>query len=135
MPLNFRSHSVNTYAISKLMYKYNTVDLRIGDIKVFNKTAKAFIYTDLLEKPDELILYRDIEDGGLGMMNIQTRAKAALISTFLQTAINPNFIRNHYHNYLYRYFILGGKIPKTRYSAELCRRLLPIDTSTQRFTN
>ena len=45
-------------------------------------------------------------------MNIQTRAKAALISTFLQTAINPNFIRNHYHNYLYRYFILGERFPK-----------------------
>ena len=111
MPLNLRSHSVNTYAISKLMYKCNTIDLRIGDIKVFNKTVKAFIYIDLLEKPDELTLYRDIEDGGLGLMNIQIRAKAALISTYLQTAINPNFIRNHYHNLLYRYFVLKEQTP------------------------
>ena len=45
-------------------------------------------------------------------MHIQNRAKAALISTFLQTAINPNFSRNFYHNYLYRYYILGENLPK-----------------------
>ena len=64
MALNLRPHSVNTYAISKLMYKCNTIDPRIGDIKIFNKTVKSFIYADLLEKPDKLTLYRDIESGG-----------------------------------------------------------------------
>ena len=100
MPLNLRPHSINTYAFSKLMYRCNTIDLRICDIKAFNKTAKSFLYTDQLEKPDERTLYRCIEDGGLGLLNIQVRARAALISTFLQTAINPNFTRNSYHNYL-----------------------------------
>ena len=47
MPLNLRSHSVNNYAFSKLMYRCNTIDLRIGDIKVFNKTAKSFLYVTL----------------------------------------------------------------------------------------
>ena len=112
MPLNLRPHSVNTYAIGKLMYRCNTVDLRIGDIKVFNKTVKSFIYADLLEKPDELTLYRAIDQGGLGLINIQVRARAALISTFLQTAINPNFSRNNFHNYLFRHFVLGENFPK-----------------------
>ena len=112
MPLNLRSHSVNNYAFSKLMYRCNTIDLRIGNIKVFNKTAKSFIYVDLLEKPDELTLYRNIDDGGLGLINIQIRAKAALILTFLQTAINHKFCRNFYHNYLYRHFIMGENLPK-----------------------
>ena len=112
MPLNLRPHSVNVYAFSKLMYRCNTIDLRIEDIKTFNKTVKSFIYTDLLEKPCELILYRDIDTGGLGLIHIQTRAKAALISTFLQTAVNPKFIRNSYHNYLYRHFIMGENFPK-----------------------
>ena len=112
MPLNLRPHSVNTYAISKLMYRCNTIDLRIGDIKVFNKVVKSFLYADLIEKPDELTLYRDIDNGGLGLVNIQTRARASLISTFLQTAINPEFSRNHYHNFLYRYFILEESLPK-----------------------
>ena len=112
MLLNLRPHSVNTYAISKLMYRCNTIDLRIGDIKVFNKVVKSFIYADLLEKPDELTLYRDIDNSGLELINIQTRARAALISTFLQTAINPEFSRNHYHNFLFRYFVLEETLPK-----------------------
>ena len=66
MPLSLGSHSLNNYAFSKVMYRCNTIDLRIGDIKVFNKTAKSFLYVDLLEKPDKLTLYRNIEDGGLG---------------------------------------------------------------------
>ena len=72
MPLNLRPHSVNTFAISKLMYRCNTIDLRIGDIKVFNKVVKSFLYADLIEKPNELTLYRDIDNGGLGLVNIQT---------------------------------------------------------------
>ena len=88
------------------------IDLRIGDIQVFNKTAKSFLYVDLLEKPDELTLYRNIEDCGRGLINIQIRAKAAFISTFLQTAINPKFCRNFYHNYLYQHFIMGENFPK-----------------------
>ena len=112
MALNLRSHSLNTYAYCKLMYRCNTINLRIGDIKVFKKTAKSFLYMDLLEKPDELTLYRDIEDGGLGLTNIQIRAKAALISTFLQTAINPKFCRNFYHNYLFRHFNMEENFQK-----------------------
>ena len=112
MPLNLRPHSINTYAISKLMYMCNTIDLRIGNIKAFNKTAKSFLYADLLEKPDELTLYRPIENGGLGLINIQICAKAVLINTFLETAIYPKFKRNHYHNYMYRHSVLSEKLAK-----------------------
>ena len=84
----------------------------IGNIKVFNKAVKSFIYVDLLEKPDEMTLYRDIEKGGLGLINIQIQARAALISIFLQTAINPNFSRNFYHNFIFRQFILYENFPK-----------------------
>jgi hypothetical protein len=65
------------------------------------------MYADLLEKPEELVLYRATADGGLGLFNMQCRAKAALISTFLQTAINDKFARNNYHNILYRHYVLG----------------------------
>ena len=68
---------------------------------------KSYIYADLLEKPEERILYRDIKDGGLGLYHVQCRATAALISTFLQTAVNPSFQCNHYHNALYRQKVLG----------------------------
>ena len=42
---------------------------------------------------------------------MKRRARAALISTFLETAINPRFIRNHYHNQLYRCHILCERAP------------------------
>ena len=88
------------------MYRCNVIDLRIADIKQFNSTAKSYIYADLLERPNELILYRDIKYGGLGLYHIQLRAKAALIATFLQSVCKPTFIRNHYHNALYRHYVL-----------------------------
>ena len=37
---------------------------------------------------------------------MRTRAKAAMISTFIETAINPKFIRNNYHNQLFRCHVL-----------------------------
>ena len=72
--------------------------------------AKSFIYADLLEKPNEITLYRDIKDGGLGLYHIQNRAQASLIATFLQTAYNPTFLRNNYHNALFRYHVLNEPI-------------------------
>ena len=72
----------------------------------FLKQQKTFIYADLLERPNKLVLHRATKEGGLGLVCISSRAKAALITTFLQTAINPNFIRNSYHNHLYRHLVL-----------------------------
>jgi hypothetical protein len=107
MPLNLRAHSVNCFAFSKLLYRCNVIDIRKADSSYFASQAKTYIYADLLEKPQETILYRSTEDGGLGLYNIQVRARAALIYTFLQTAIIPKFRRNHYHNTLFRHYILG----------------------------
>jgi hypothetical protein len=105
MPLNLRAHSINCFAYSKLLYRFNIIDIRAGDTRYFTSQSKSFIYADMLEKPEELALFRDVADGGLGLQHIQCRASAALISTFLQTAINPKFNRNHYHNTLYRHYV------------------------------
>ena len=98
MAFNLCPHSVNTYAISKLMYRCNTIDLIISYLNYLTLSAKSFIYIDHLERPEELILYIEIDEGGLGLYHITSRTKAHLITTFLQTAINPAFRRNHYHN-------------------------------------
>ena len=111
MALNLRPHSVNCFALSKLQYRFNVIDPRVADVKYFLSQAKSFIYADLLEKPEEKILYRDVVDGGLGLYHIESRAKAALAATFLQTAINPNFQRDFYHNTLYRHYVLGEPLP------------------------
>ena len=111
MSLSLRPHSTNLYAFSKLLYRCNTIVPRVSDFQFFNTTAKRFIYADLLLKPNELILFQDISQGGLGLTCMKMRARAALISTFLETAINPRFIRNHYHNQLYRCRILSERAP------------------------
>ena len=63
MPLTMRSHSCNTYAFSKLLYKCNSIDLRVADFDMFKSSAKSFIYADLLAKPCELVLFRSPKEG------------------------------------------------------------------------
>ena len=111
MPLTMRSHSCNTYAFSKLLYKCNSIDLRVADFDMFKSSAKSFIYADLLAKPCELVLFRSPKKGGLGLVNFKTCAKASLIATFLQTAINPKFTQIPYHNALYRHYVLSKTMP------------------------
>ena len=100
MPLTMRSHSCNTYAFSKLLY-------RIADFDMFKSSAKSFIYANLLAKLCELVLFGSPKEGGLGLVHFKTRAKASLIATFLQTAINPKFKQILYHNALYRHYVLS----------------------------
>ena len=106
MPLTMRPHSLNCYAFSKLWHKCTTTDLRVGDIMAINKQAKSWLYADLLEKPGELALYRHTSNGGLGLFNIQLRALANLINSFLETACNPKFRRNQYHEALFNHHVL-----------------------------
>ena len=56
----------------------------------------------MFEKPGELLLYRPVEEGGLGLHHVKSKALAGLIVTFLQTAANPLFQQSLYHNLLYR---------------------------------
>ena len=112
MPMNLRAHSVNCFAYSKLYYRCNVIDPRVEDVKYFTSQAKSFIYADMLEKPQEEALYRGVMEGGLGLFNIRQRALAALIFTFIQTAIDPKFRRNYYHETLFRHCVLGESLPR-----------------------
>ena len=111
MPLSMRPHSMNCYGFSKLWHKCSTIDLRVGDINAINKQAKSWLYADLLEKPGELALYRHTSAGGLGLFHVQTRALANLISSFLETACNPIFQRNQFHEALFQLYVLEETVP------------------------
>ena len=106
MALTQRPFSANCYGLSKVWFKCGAVNLREGDIKSINSQVKSWLYQDLLLKPSELVLYRQPEDGGLGLFNVKFRALALLIRTFLETATNPNFQHSLYHEVLYRYHVL-----------------------------
>ena len=90
MNLTDRPWSLNSFAMSKLWFKCHTIDLRIEDITNLTSRAKSWLFQDILEKPVEMVLYRPIERGGLGLHNIQIKSKASL-RTFLETSVNPSY--------------------------------------------
>ena len=83
MPLVCRPLSVNSYALNKVWFRTHSVDLRAGDMATLAKLCKSYIYQDMLEKPNELVPYQKVQQGGLGLHNIKCKALASLISTFL----------------------------------------------------
>jgi hypothetical protein len=91
MPLTLRPYSANTYALSKVWFKCSSVNLRNQDIDSITSQVKSWLYQDCLEKPSELVLYRDSLVGGLGLFHVKTRSLALLIRSFMETASNPNF--------------------------------------------
>ena len=107
MPLTMRPYSANTYALSKVWFKCYCINLRVQDIDFINSQVKSWIYQDCLEKPSELVLYRNSTHGGLGLINVKIRALALLIRSFLETAINPLYQRSIYHEALFKYYVLG----------------------------
>ena len=106
MPLTMRPFSANVYALSKVWFKCCCINLRNQDIIFINKQVKSWLYQDCLEKPNELVLYRDARDGGLGLFHVHLRSLALLIRAFLETSVNPNFIHSLYHEVMYRYHVL-----------------------------
>ena len=80
MPLSLRCHSVNTYCLSKLWFKCGSIDLRAGDTNKITSNVKSWIYADQLVKPEELVMYKGRQEGGLNMINVKYRAMAELIS-------------------------------------------------------
>ena len=107
MPLTQRAFSANCYALSKVWFKCNVINLRIQDHGAITSQIKSWMYQDLLIKPSELVLFRSTRVGGLGLINVMIRALALLIRSFLETAVNPRFRHSLFHEHLYRYHVMG----------------------------
>ena len=75
-------------------YVFRTIlywNMRAGDITAITSKIKSYCYQDLYQKPSEVLLYRDVEEGGLGLHHLKSKAQANLIYTFMQTARNKCF--------------------------------------------
>ena len=83
--------------------------MRVGDSDAITSSVKGWLFQDMLLKPEEMVTYRNVEIGGLGMHNVKMRAMSILIHTFLAEAISPSFPNNQYLNCLYRWHVLGDK--------------------------
>ena len=59
----------------------------------------------MLEKPEDHVLYRPRSYGGLGLVHIESKSLALLIRSFLESAVNPTFRRNKYHEALFKWHI------------------------------
>ena len=106
MSLTQRPWSVNSFAISKIWFKCNCLDIRALDANSVTSKVKAWLFADQLEKPEEMICYRPTSYGGLGLHHVKYKALAMLIHSFLETAANPKYLHNLYHTSLYRYHVL-----------------------------
>ena len=111
MPITQRGWSINSYALSKVWFRTKCVDLRVCDIANITKSCKSWLYQDTLIKPEEFVIHRPHQYGGLGLHHVKQKALAGYITTFLQTAANPAFCRNLLHSLLYRKHILGEDVP------------------------
>ena len=105
MPLSQRSHSINTYCLSKVWFRCSTIDLRISDSTKISSTIKSWLFQDQLEKPEDFLLYRSRTTGGLGLVNVEIKALALNIRSFLETAIIDVFQKNIYHEALFQWHV------------------------------
>ena len=109
MPLILRPWSLNTFCLSKIWYRTACVDLRVGDSTTITSSVKGWLYQDLLLKPQEIVMYREVHEGGLGVHDIKARSMAMLLHTFLLQAISPSFPTNIYYNSLFRWHVLEDR--------------------------
>ena len=110
LPLTSRPWSLNSFTLSKIWYKASCIDFRIGDTDSITSSVKGWLYQDLLVKPQEMMLFRTTELGGLGLYNPRLRSLAMLIHNFLLQAVCPAFPTNFYLHTLYRWHVLGERM-------------------------
>ena len=102
LPLVSRPYSLNTYCLSKVWFGTSSIDLWVGDITNMTSKTKAYYYQDLLQKPSEVTLFRNVQDGGLGLQHVKCKGLVHFISTFLLPAANTTYQQSLYISWLYR---------------------------------
>ena len=118
MPISQRPWSLNNYALSKVYYRCNSVDLRVKDLSAITSKIKTWLFMDQFEKPEDIIIYRPASHGGLGLDNVKYKAQSRLITSFLETSTNSKFRHSLYHEALFKYYVLEDRsyiIPDNRH--------------------
>ena len=81
-------------------------NLRVCDHEKISSLIKSLLlFQDQLVKPEDFVLYRPRSLGGLGLVHVETKALALQVRSFLETAVNVKFIRNIFHEALYKWHI------------------------------
>jgi hypothetical protein len=88
------------------MVQVQWIDIRVADITSINSKVRSWLYSDQFEKPEEIVLFRPTFMGGLNMHNVKYKSMAMLIRSFLETAVNPNYIHSLFHEALFNHHVL-----------------------------
>ena len=74
-------------------------------VRKITASIKSWLFQDQLLKPEDFVLYRPRYLGGLGLVHVETKALALQIRSFMESAANPKYARNIYHEALFRWHI------------------------------
>ena len=106
LPKTQRPFSTNSFCSSKLWFRAGSINFRECDMKSINSNIKSWVFADQLEWPEELVLHRPRDKGGLNLINTKYKAAAERIRSFLETAIMKKFRSNLLHAALFQCNIL-----------------------------
>ena len=106
-PLICRPYTLNSYVMSKVVYRSGVLNLRAQDTNAIQSAAKQWLSQNLLLKPPEVLVIREEEEGGLGLVHAASRCTANLIRTFVQQGHPESIYPNLYLNSLFRCYVLG----------------------------
>ena len=109
MCMTQRPWSLNTFMYPKFYHRCHCIPLRQCDVKQIVKQSNRFLFCDQLEKPGPIATYRSRNNGGLGLHNVEIKAKALLIKCFLETAANPRFQHSLFHEAIFSFYVLGNR--------------------------
>ena len=112
-PLICRPFTANTYIMSKVSYRSAVLNLRIQDTNKIQAAVKQWISQNLLLKPPEVLLFREVENGGLGLVNTSARCTANLLKTFVEQCHPQSKFPSLYLNSLYRCYVTEELEPST----------------------
>ena len=105
VPFTQQPWSINTYLYSKLYHRCHILPLRKADFNDIAKQSNRILYCDQFEKPGPVVVHKPKDKRGLGLHSVKEKSKAFLIKSFLETAVNPNFKRNHFHEAIYKFYV------------------------------
>ena len=110
-PLVCRPYTANTFVMSKISYRSSVVNLRLADTNKIQAMVKQWITQHLLLKPPEVLLFREVEEGGLALVNTAARCTANLLKNFVEQAHPLSHYPNVYLNSLYRSYVTEELVP------------------------
>merc|ERR1711963_979979 len=74
---------------------------------VFHGSIKKWISQGLVQRPNEVLLFRPPEQGGLGLINVYARATANLVKNFVEMGLRESKSASLYMNAIFRAFVCG----------------------------